>query len=148
MKKLLLGIVCIVTFSQCNNKIYSLDNLPKQYIEIGSFGGIVGISKTYYLFPSGQRFMKQSVMGASLPEDTNEIAKIEPKAFKNICKSLKEMKFTELDLNEKGNMNYFINYKTKKIDKHVQWSNLVTAPEGLVSVYRDILKNINTTPIN
>ena len=92
--------------------------------------------------------MKQSVMGASLPEDTNEIAKIEPKAFKNICKSLKEMKFTELDLNEKGNMNYFINYKTKKIDKHVQWSNLVTAPEGLVSVYRDILKNINTTPIN
>ena len=148
MKKLLLGIVCIVTFSKCNNKIYSLDNLPKQYIEIGSFGGIVGISKTYYLFPSGQRFMKQSVMGASLPEDTNEIAKIEPKAFKNICKSLKEMKFTELDLNEKGNMNYFINYKTKKIDKHVQWSNLDTAPGGLVTLYIDILKNTNTVPIN
>jgi hypothetical protein len=87
-------------------------------------------------------------MGASSPKNTNEIAKIEPKAFKNICKSLKEMKFTELDLNEKGNMNYFIKYKTTKIDKYVQWSNLVTAPEGLVSVYRDILKNINTTPIN
>ena len=42
-----------------------LDNLPKQYIEIGSFGGIVGLSKTYYLLPNGQRFMKQSTMGAS-----------------------------------------------------------------------------------
>ena len=148
MKKLLLGIVCIVTFSQCNNKIYSLDNLPKQYIEIGSFGGIVGLSKTYYLLPNGQRFMKQCTMGASSPKNTNEIAKIEPKAFKNICKSLKEMKFTELDLNEKGNMNYFINYKTKKIDKHVQWSNLDTAPGGLVTLYIDILKNTNTVPIN
>ena len=71
MKKLLMGIVCILTFSQCNNKIYSLDNLPKQYIEIGSFGGIAGLSKSYYLFPNGQRFMKQTFMGSSSPEDTS-----------------------------------------------------------------------------
>lgn len=148
MKQLLVAIICVFFLSQCSKKIYSLDNLPKQYIELGSFGGIAGVSHTYFLLPNGQQFMRQAVMGSSSPENTKEIESIEPKAFKEICKDLKEMNFMDMELNEKGNMNYFISYKTKKKENRVQWSNSATAPQGLVSLYKNVLKNINKAAIN
>ena len=148
MKKLVVAVLCILGFSQCHNKMYSLENLPKQFIEIGSFGGFAGEAKTYYFFPNGQRFLNSGVMATDMSKSTNEIEKLEPKAFKTMLKSLKEMDFCNMDLNETGNMNYFIKLKSKKEENKVQWTNMDTAPEALVSFYKNTLKNINTAAIN
>ncbi|PCJ65259.1 MAG: hypothetical protein COA58_10390 [Bacteroidetes bacterium] len=141
MKKLFTAFICILGFSQCSNKVYSLDNLPNQFIEIGSYGGFAGTSKTYYFFPNGQRFLHSGVMGGD--KETREIEKLKPKAFKSLLKGLNKMDFGGMSLSETGNMNYFIRIKDKKEENKVQWTNMDTAPEALVSFYRETLKNIN-----
>jgi hypothetical protein len=148
MHKILLAVVCLLGFTQCNNKVYSLRDLPPKYIEIGSSGGFAGTANSYYFFPNGQRFVSKGPMGAIGAADAQEIAPATPKDFKKILKSLKKMDFIDIQLNEIGNMTYFVILKTKKDKKVVKWSNMDTAPEALVKAYRFALKDINTTAIN
>ncbi len=137
MKKLLAACLCILTFSHCNNKVYSLDNLPNQFIELGSYGGFTGIAETFHIFPNGQTILENSLEGST------ELAKKKPKAFKNLVKNLKEINFSEIDLDNPGNLNYFIRLKTKKTDKKVLWSDSSKVPEGLKDFYRNTLKEFN-----
>ncbi len=141
MKKLIAAFICVLGFSQCNNKVYSLDNLPKQFIEIGSYGGFAGLVESYHFFPNGQRFLENSISG------NNEVEKTEPKDFKNLLKGLKEINFKDLELNEPGNMSYFVRLKTKKQDKKLTWSNMDTAPEALVKFYKNSIKDIKKEAI-
>jgi hypothetical protein len=64
-----------------------------------------------------------------------------------MVKGLKAMNFCDMELNEPGNMNYFIRLKTKKEDKKLLWNNMDTAPKELVSFYRNTIKNLNTAAI-
>lgn len=115
---------------------------------MGSYGGFAGTAKTYFFFPNGQRFLNQGLMGAVDTTNAREIEKTSPKAFKEILKSLKKIDFKDVELNEVGNKTYFIKLKTKKQEKKVQWSNMDTAPQALVDLYRSTLKTVNTAAIN
>lgn len=147
MKKLLTAFLCLIGFTQCNNKVYSLQNLPKQFIEIGSYGGFTGMQESYFLMPNGQRFFNISMPGDTSFENAIEIEKTEAKNFKSLVKELKQLDFNEINLNESGNMNYFIRLKKKKSEKQVVWSNMDTAPEALVTFYRNTLKNLKSEAI-
>ena len=147
MQKVWLAFICLLGFAQCNNKVYSLRDLPQIYIEMGSSGGFAGTANSYYFFPNGQRFVSKGPMGTVGAADAQEIESATPKDFKEILRSLKKMDFKAINLNEVGNMIYFVKRKTKKDEKVVQWSNMDTAPKALVDVYRSALKNINTTAI-
>lgn len=87
-------------------------------------------------------------MGSVDTANAQEIETATPKDFRELVKSLKKMDFKDLELNEVGNMTYYIKLKSKKKEKLVQWSNMDTAPEALVDLYRSTLKNINTAAIN
>lgn len=147
MKKLLIAFLCLVGFTQCNNKVYSLQNLPKQFIEIGSYGGFTGMQESYFLMPNGQRFFNNSMPGDTNFSNAIEIERAEPKVFKEAIKDLKKMDFDKIDLNENGNMNYFIRLKKKKEEQQVVWSNMDTAPAELVSFYKTSIKNLKTDAI-
>jgi hypothetical protein len=148
MKKLLAAVLCVMGFAQCHHKQYTLQDLPKQFIEIGSYGGFAGTAKTYMFMPNGQRFMSSGILGGNETSSANEIAKASPKEFKSMLKNLKDLKFKDMDLNEVGNMTYFVRLKSKKSDKKIQWSNMDTAPQALVEFYRTSLKNLQTAAIN
>ena len=148
MKKIFVAILCLLGFTQCHNKLYSLNDLPNEYIQVGSYGGFVGTAKTYFFFPNGQRIVSSSILGSDTVESANDIPKASPKEFKNMLKGLSDMEFCDMDLNEIGNMTHFIRLKTKKEDKSVQWSDMNKAPEALVSFYRNTLKNLNTINTN
>jgi len=115
---------------------------------MGSYGGFAGTAKSYFFFPNGQRFLNKALMGSADTTNAQEIEKSSPKDFKQILKSLKTLDFKNLELNEVGNMTYFVKLKTKKDEKLVQWSNMDTAPKALVDFYRTTLKNINIQAIN
>ncbi|MDA8886009.1 hypothetical protein OAD66_04565 [Bacteroidia bacterium] len=144
MKKLFVAILCVFGLTQCHNKAYSLNDLPKEYIQIGSYGGFAGTAKTYFFFPNGQRILSSVILGSDTVQSANDITKATPKDFKEMLKGLNEMEFCDMDLNEIGNMTHFIRLKTKKEDKSVQWSDMNKAPEALVSFYRNTLKNLKT----
>lgn len=146
MVKIVPFILCLLVFSQCTSRVHSFEDLPKEYIEMGSFGGFAGVTIRYYFLPSGQRFVYQGDL--STMTNTEEIEKITPKEYKNLQQSLKDIDFKNIELNETGNMTYFIRCKTPRDENLVQWSNMDTAPEAVVELYRSSLKNINTAPIN
>ncbi|MDG1724832.1 MAG: hypothetical protein P8I11_04010 [Bacteroidia bacterium] len=126
----------------CSNKAFSPSYLPKQFIEIGSYGGIAGTQKSYYFFPNGQRYESIVLLGVDTA-DIKEYAKLDPKKFKSMMKSLKAMDLNNLDVNQVGNRTYFIKIKTKKQEKILQWNNMRTAPHALVNFYKSNLKNTN-----
>jgi hypothetical protein len=148
MRKVFIAIICIFSFTHCQQKLYSLSNLPKQFIEIGSYGGFAGTAKSFFFLPNGQRFMNSGFLGAENKDNANEIEKMKPKAFKEMLSNLKKMNFDKLELNEIGNMTYFVKLKTKKTEKKIQWNNMDTAPPELVQFYREALKNIKPQAIN
>jgi hypothetical protein len=115
---------------------------------MGSYGGFAGAMKSYIFMPNGQRFMSSSILGSDASTNANEIEKLKTADFKTMLKSLKKMDFNKLELNEVGNMTYFVTLKNKKSEKKIQWSNMDTAPKELVEFYHTSLKNINTAAIN
>jgi len=147
MKKLLTAFLCLVGFSQCHHKVYSLQNLPKNFIEIGSYGGFTGMQESYFLMPNGQRFFNNSMPGDTSFNNAIELEKTEAKAFKKVLKTLEKLDLEKLNLNEPGNMNYFIRLKQKKKEEIVLWSNMDNAPTELVSFYKNTIKGLKTEAI-
>ena len=87
-----------------------------------------------------------------MPGDTNfnnaiELEKTETKAFKKVLKTLEKLDLEELNLNEPGNMNYFIRLKEKKEEEMVLWSNMDSAPTELVTFYKNTIKGLKTEAI-
>ena len=129
MKYVYFVILVALGISACSNKVFLPSELPKQFIEIGSYGGIAATQRSYYFFPNGQRYASNGLLGVDTA-DTKELPQLEPKAFKTMLKSLKAMSFDQLDVNQVGNRTYFIKLKTKKQEKIVQWDNIRTAPQA------------------
>ncbi len=148
MRNFVILLMCVLTLSQCKSKIYSMDNLPKEFIEIGSYGGFAGTQKTIYFFPNGQRFMAESRRDNAERIVTNEIESYGTEDFKQMKDELIQMNFHEIQQNEVGNMTYFIRFKTKKMDSTVKWSNMDTGPLNLTNYYTKFLRNIQEAAIN
>ena len=147
MKKCFIAILCLIGFAQCGSKNYSIASPTKQYIEMGSYGGFAGVSKVYTFLSNGQRFKSKGLMGA-IEQNSKELEKGESADFKAMLNGLKEVNFDNLDLNETGNMTYFIKLVNKKKEKKIQWANMDTAPKELVYFYRNTLRNLNKPALN
>lgn len=148
MKKLLPAFLFVFTFSHCNHKVYSLQNLPDKYIEIGSYGGFTGMQKSYFLLPNGQRFMKNGMPGDTSTANAVELTKTSAKEFSQLAKELKDLKLEKISLKSSGNMNYFIRFKQKKEETTAVWDNMESAPKNLVTFYKHTIKNLNNQTIN
>lgn len=148
MKNSIAFLIYVLVLSQCKSKVYSMNNLPNEFIEIGSYGGFTGAQKTIYFFPNGQRFIAESRPENAESIVTNEIESFEAEDFKQMKDELIQMNFQEIEENETGNMTYFIRYKTRKKDNTVKWSNLDTGPPNLKSFYTKFLRNIREAAIN
>ena len=146
MKKFLLAQFCVFAFVQCRPTLYSVIQLPIQFIEIGSYGGFAGATTSYYILPNGQQFMTSGTIGS--PLTSNEITPVTAKVYKAMCSRLDAIRFNQLSGNELGNMTYFVRRKTNKLDHKVQWSSMDSGPPELVSFYNDALTTIKPQAIN
>lgn len=146
-------VACVMTIfifplCGCSPKTYSLEELPKEYIQIGSYGGFAGNVTTRFFFPNGQRFIAEGIGTGDGVTSSKEIEPFTCKEFKEMKASLSSMNFEQIILDDIGNMTYFIRLKNKKTDHTVQWNNLDTAPEALVLFYNKNILSLNTDAIN
>jgi len=146
VKKFLFALFCVFAFMQCRPTLYSVSQLPTQFIEIGSYGGFAGTTTSSYILPNGQQFMTSGTIGS--PLTSNEIVPVTVKVYKAMCSRLDAIRFNQLSGNEEGNMTYFVRRKTNKLDHKVQWSSMDSGPPELVSFYNDALTTIKTQAIN
>lgn len=148
MKSILLSLLSVLLLTQCKQHTYNLEDLPKEYIQIGSFGGFAGQVTTYFFFPNGQRFTGEGIGSGDGISESKEIQQGTPDNFKRMKSQLFENEFGKIKLNEIGNMTYFIRLKTKKTDHAVQWNNMDTAPKFLVEFYSNNTRSLKTEAIN
>ncbi len=124
--------------------MYSLTEMPQQFLEVGNYGGFTGASSNYYLLPNGQRFFSKGVIATSENASKVELEQLKPKAFKAKIKELKNIDFSKINHTEKGNMTHYVRLKTKKKDHTVSWANSETAPQQVVMFYNTLMKEMKT----
>jgi hypothetical protein len=144
MKNLLIASLVILGLSNCSNKVYSLQDKPKEYIEMGSYGGFAGLAETYYFFPNGQRFFETGFMSDSVKQVT-AIETSELETYAKMVEELNAMNFSEIKSTPPGNMTYYIFHKTKKTNHKVVWKNMEEAPEVLQQFFQKSTQKLGST---
>lgn len=99
--------LCLGLFCSCNNKVYTLSELPENQIVFGDGGGFAGTYQEFLLLENGQIF-KSAKRGGNY----EELESVNKKAAKAFFKQAAKLKLEERTKNEPGNMTYFIHYKS------------------------------------
>lgn len=86
-------------------------------------------------------------MGA-VQMDKQELEKGDHSDFKELQKGLKTFNFKDMELDEVGNMTYFVTFIKNNKKKKIQWSSMDTAPQELVYFYRNTLLGLNKSAVN
>lgn len=127
------GVFLICLISCSNLKMKSSDNDAFQ-IRFGRSGGFTNIPLEYLLDGSGDIFKIQ--------KDTLNAGSVPRRKIKKLTERLTEMDFEHLDVNEPGNMTYFISVTTDTYNNTVKWNDQ-TDNYPLKELYKDLLKHLN-----
>lgn len=142
---LLTMMVCMLT--ACKTKQYTFDNYDGNIIAIGSSGGFTGATHKYYIFENGQLF--KSNRGGESPK---ELTQIDEKLMKQQFDNYYTLGFDKLELDDAGNMSYFIIMNPNTDQKHmIKWGGGSTTPSPELEQYYKLLSaivNKHSTPIN
>ena len=126
----------IIIFIVNSNLLIAQEKVEEKKVEI-----IIGIVETIKLdFVPSTKFIigSDSIIGISAVNRLDKTISI---------KSIEKLDLEELNLNEPGNMNYFIRLKEKKEEEMVLWSNMDSAPTELVTFYKNTIKGLKTEAI-
>ncbi|MCF8247736.1 MAG: hypothetical protein K9J37_20240 [Saprospiraceae bacterium] len=136
MKKILpvLPLFLLAILPACKVAKYTPDKLPIRQIVFGDGGGFAGIETTYTLLENGQLFKQVGVEGSF-----TELKPIKPKAAKVLFDKVNSLQLFKLDIDQPGNMYYFLRQVTDHLDSRVNWgAGDYLPPQSLVSVYKEL----------
>ncbi len=136
MKNLLpiLSLITLVILPACKTTKYTPEKFPVRQIIFGDGGGFAGIETSYTLLENGQIFKQVGVEGSY-----TELKPIKPKAAKELFDKVNSLQLFKLDIDQPGNMYYFLRQITDHLDSRVNWgAGDYMPPQGLVSVYKEL----------
>ena len=106
---IILMVSCINTKKLISN--YSIDR-----IYFGKSGGFTNIPMEYVLFEKGQLYKIQN-------DNLLKIQKISRRQLETVDSLLADLDFKQLNINEPGNITYFIKVVRREYEKEVNWSD-------------------------
>lgn len=128
-------ILLVFTMSSCKTKQFTFDNYDGNVMAIGSGGGFTGASSKYYLFENGQLF-KSNRAG----ESPQELGRLDEKVTKQQFANYYNLGFDQLQLNDSGNMTYFIIMHPNTENQHmIKWGGGTTPPSDKLEQYYKLL---------
>lgn len=128
--------IFFLIFFSC--KTYQLGNLPEEQIIFGNGGGVTGVEVNYILLNNGQLFKTNAWQ-----KDTTELTKISASTAKNYFKQMADLDWEKIDVNEPGNIYYFLSYKTIENIHRATWGATgYEPPEGIKSIYQSLRKEL------
>lgn len=134
MKKILPLLTIIFLFVQCKVVKHTADKLPTKQIIFGDGGGFAGIETSYTLLENGQIFKQ---VGVDKPYQ--ELKSIKPKAAKPFFEKVASLQLYKMDIEQPGNMYYFLQEINEAIDSKIIWgAGDYVPPKSLVSTYKDL----------
>ncbi len=103
-------------------------------IKFGCSGGFKGMTNEYLIKQDGQVY-KYSFDNLSF------IKKIENSEIESIKKQLSGLDFENMQLNENGNMTYFIEVQTSTYKNRITWSDQ-TQNDSIKQFYKSLIKTL------
>ncbi len=137
MFRLILLLLLPLLLSQCKTKDYLT---PHEYegriINFGSGGGFTGKSTQYTLMENGQIFKDVNKEG-----NVVGIRKLKKAEVQQIFDNYDKLNFSNLRLNEPGNMYHFITMRSQGKDHKIMWGNSATEGYKELQLFHSILLN-------
>jgi len=110
----IVGIFILIV--SCMNPQKLLTDPSKDRIHFGRTGGFTNITMEYVLFEKGHLFKMQN-------DSLVKVRKLGTKQIKTLDSLLAKTEVEKLDLNEPGNVTYFIKVVKSGSEKLIQWSD-------------------------
>jgi len=129
-------LAAILAFG-CKSQRYTADNLPATQLIFGDGGGITGATTSFILLENGQIFKHYS-----LDNSTMEVGKIKRKQAKQLLQGAQALGMGEMDVNEPGNLYYFLELKTERDSHRCNWGAQGYQVDEKLKEFRQKLLNI------
>lgn len=118
-----------------------MEENPEPKITFGSGGGFTGQSTFYALFKNGQLYKKKGIK-----EPYVELDKVDKKEAIQIFKNYEVLKIAEMEINEPGNLSYFIEYNDENGDHRLTWGGTAVKPSpDLLLFYKLLMKTTKSS---
>lgn len=111
-------IFLFVALSLMSCKTYQTNELPDKQLIWGTGGGFSGVVNQYILLENGQLFFEDGLKHTKV-----ELSKQQKQAAKALFNKCIDLNVTSMEMNEPGNLYYFIRYKTKEEDNTLTWGS-------------------------
>ncbi len=135
MKKVLPTIVfLLLLFTQCKVVRYTPEKLPSRQLIFGDGGGYEGVETSYILLENGQLFKQTGVNGPY-----QELKPVKAKEAKPLFEKVASLQLYKMDIEEPGNIYYFMREVNETIDSRVTWgAGDYLPPRALVATYKEL----------
>ena len=107
--------IFLLALTSCKTTRYSFQNPPENTISFGDGGGFAGLETGFTLFENGQIFKH------NVPGDTIELKSIKKKEAKKHFEKFRQLRLAQLDIEQPGNLYYFIRFTTPDITHSITW---------------------------
>jgi len=136
MKAILIMSFCFLTLSCATQK-----NRPDSVrgiteISFGKGGGFTGMTEEYLITGDAEVFKIENGERTKINEVTKPV-------IRDISKHIKDLKYKDLIMSERGNVTYFIEVSANKYKNRVTWSDLTDKPE-VKELYKTLVKTLTT----
>ena len=136
-KMIFIGVLA-VSLSFCKSTKY---NSPAEFeglkISFGNGGGFAGTYKEYLLCENGQLFYRSGMKNAF-----EDLGRIEKSQVKQAFENYKNLRIRDLQINDPGNLYYFLIDSEKKESHKIQWGGVQEKVPDYVSIYYRNLMNM------
>ncbi len=128
----------VFLFQYCKSGKYTPDDYPDAQIVFGSGGGFAGTYNNYYLFENGVIF-KNSTSDKAF----KKVKKIKKEEARQIFNNFETFNLKDYNFNDPGNLNYFLELKTKEGNHKIQWGGSQEVDGKVKTIYQILMKHIS-----
>jgi len=128
--QLLLFLSLTTLFTFCKTQDYTPTDFPKSQIIFGNGGGFAGTMNEFVLLENGQMFSKTSREG-----DYSSLKKLERNATKQLFNNIETFKIKDVQLDNPGNMYYYVQIKDKNNEHRIVWGGGDPVPKQVKTLY-------------
>lgn len=129
-----LVLICLCSFSCKTQQTYTTDSFEGKMLTFGTSGGFAGTISENYFFENGQ-FMHHT----SRPKNTITHKNIDQEIVDQAFSNFYSLGFDDLEVNDPGNLNYYIKLKEGEKEKVLLWGgNNDAVPEILMVYFKNL----------
>ena len=107
-------------------------------IIFGSLGGFVGSFDEFTINQDGTVLYRSKLKG-----ERQMVQQLDEEVKKSIFERIKSDEIYKEDVDEPGNMTYFLKFNYKSVEHHIQWGGQYDPSENLLGYYNFLKSHIN-----